>query len=129
LLKSIDVLCICIVLTAIEMGAIGMAAPAFSDDAVPIGGNYTQNVKCKGDGSDAADTKVTITDKDITSNVGVCAILNKTNDGKTIDAHVECQLAGGPMIGDITLTLQPDKTVRFLDRDGTYSAILYKCPE
>lgn len=122
--KSIDVLHVYVILTV-----TGMAAPAVADDDFPIVGNYTQNVKCKGDGTDKKDAAVKITDKDITSNVGVCTILNKKNNGKSISAHVECQLAGGPLLGDITFTMQPDKTLKFVDRDSNYNATLYKCPE
>jgi hypothetical protein len=112
------------------LAAAGMAAPAYADDDFPIVGDYTQNVKCKGDGSDKADAKVKITDKDITSNVGVCTILNKkNNNGKSYSAHVECKLAGGPLLGDITFTPQPDKTLKFVDRDSNYKATLYKCPQ
>jgi hypothetical protein len=105
-----------------------MAAPACADDDFPIIGNYTQNVKCKGDGTDPADAKVAITEKDITSNVGVCAILNKKRDGNAITAHVECKLAGGPLLGDVSFTIRPDKTLKFVDRDSNYNAILHKCP-
>jgi hypothetical protein len=105
------------------------AAPVRADDDFPIVGSYTQNVKCKGDGSDAKEAKVRITTKEIESNVGLCTILNKKRDGASIAAHVECQLAGGPMMGDITFTMRPDKTLEFVDRDSNYNAILHKCPE
>ena len=107
---------------------LAVIAPAFAEEDFPIVGNYTQNAPCKGDGTDGADTKVRITTKEIESNVGLCQILNTKHDGKTIAAHVECQLAGGPLMGDVTFTLRPDNTVEFIDRDSNYNAILYKCP-
>ncbi len=122
--KTIDLLRACAI-----VAIVGAAVPAYADDDFPIVGDYTQNVACKGDGTDKDDTKVKITDKDITSNVGVCTILSKKNDGKAIAAHVECQLAGGPLLGDITFTPQPDKTLKFVDRDSNYNAILHKCPQ
>lgn len=122
--RIIDVLALGVI-----FATVGLATPVYADDDFPILGNYTQNVKCKGDGTDSADAKVKITDKDITSNVGVCTILNRKRDGNSIVAHVECQLAGGPLLGDITFTMRPDKTLKFVDRDSNYDAVLHKCPE
>jgi len=100
---------------------------ALADDFALVG-NYTQNVACKGDGSDQPSAKVTISPQEIVSNVGVCTILDKKTNGPSISAHVECKLAGGPLIGDITFTPRPDNTIEFIDRDMTYKAVLYRCP-
>jgi len=85
-------------------GLILNAALAAED--FPLTGNYTQNVACKGDGSDPATAKVTISPQEIVSNVGVCTILDKKKDGRSISAHVECKFAGGPLIGDVTHDLR-----------------------
>jgi len=107
---------------------IAMTGGVRAEDDFPLTGNYTQNVKCKGDGSDPAAVRVKISPDEIVSNVGVCTFLDKKNDGTSIAAHVECKLAGGPLIGDLLFTPRPDKTVEFVDRDGNYKAILYPCP-
>ena len=101
---------------------------AFADD-FPLVGNYTQNVACKGDGSDQPSAKVTISPQEIVSNVGVCTILDRKANGRSVSAHVECKFAGGPLIGDITFTPRPDNTLEFVDRDMTYKAVLYRCPQ
>jgi hypothetical protein len=106
-----------------------MTSAASAADDFPLTGNYTQNVACKGDGSDPSAAKVTISPEEIVSNVGVCTILDKKQDGQSISAHVECKLAGGPLMGDITFTMRPDNTVEFIDRDMTYKALLYRCPQ
>jgi hypothetical protein len=108
--------------------AVVLFGTALADD-FPLVGNYTQNVACKGDGSDQATAKVTISAQEIISNVGVCTILDKKASGRSISAHVECKFAGGPLIGDITFTPRPDNTVEFIDRDMTYKAVLYRCPQ
>jgi hypothetical protein len=108
--------------------AVLMSGPAVADDDFPLTGNYTQNVACKGDGTDPATAKVTISPKEIVSNVGVCTILDVKHDGDGYFAHVECKFPGGPLMGDITLTPKPDNTVQFVDRDMTYKAVLYRCP-
>ena len=102
---------------------------AFAADDFPLTGNYTQNVACKGDGSDPATAKVTISRQEIVSNVGICTILDQKKDGRSISAHVECKFAGGPLMGDITFTPRPDDTIEFVDRDKTYKAVLYRCPQ
>jgi hypothetical protein len=108
---------------------IALAAPACADVDFPIAGTYTQNRVCKGDGSDPEDTRVKITAQAIESNVGPCMILSKQRNGNTIAANVQCQIAGGPLIGDITFTIRDDKTLEFVDRDNNYHAVLHKCPQ
>ena len=106
-----------------------IAGAAYAEDDFPLTGDYTQNVACKGDGTDLATAKVTISPQEIVSNIGVCTILDTKKDGDSIFAHVECKFAGGPLMGDITFTLRPDNTVEFVDRDSTYKALLYRCPK
>lgn len=87
-----------------------------------------QNVACKGDGTDNAVLKVVITPKEIDSNSGVCAILDNKKDGGAYKLHVECKFPAGPMVGDLTFTPMPDKTIKFVDRDNTYHGVLHRCP-
>jgi hypothetical protein len=94
----------------------------------PLIGTYTQNVACKGDGSDPDSAKVTISSQAIVSNVSDCTILETKKDGDSYFARVECKFPSGPLMGDITFTPRPDNTVEFVDRDMTYKAILYRCP-
>jgi hypothetical protein len=109
----------------------GSAAPttAFAGNDFPLVGNYTQNVACKGDGSDQTVARVTISPQEIVSNVGVCTILDRKQDGRSISAHVECKFAGGPLMGDVTFTPRPDNTIEFIDGNMTYKAVLYRCPQ
>jgi hypothetical protein len=109
--------------------AILASSVAIADDGFPLTGNYTQNVACKGDGSDPELAKVKISPQEIVSNVGVCNILDMKKDGAGFFLHVQCNMAGGPLMGDITFTPRPDNTVEFVDRDQTYKAILYRCPQ
>jgi hypothetical protein len=124
--KSIHPVAGCVVLAMI---AVVASSAAVASDDFPLTGNYTQNVACKGDGSDPQFAKVTISPQEIISNVGVCTILDTKKDGDSIFAHVECKFPSGPLMGDITFTPRPDNTVEFVDRDMTYKAILYRCPQ
>jgi hypothetical protein len=116
------VCCITLVLTA-SAGA----APAGDD--FPLTGSYTQNVPCKGDGSDPAELQVKISAQEIDSKVGVCTFLDTKRNGKSINAHVQCRFPAGPLMGDVTFTIQPDNTIKFLDRDQNYRSVLYRCPQ
>lgn len=116
---------------AVILAATTFAAThvTLADDDFPLTGTYMQNVVCKGDGSDNPALRVKISAKEIVSNVGVCTILDTKHDGDATTAHVECKFPAGPLVGDITFTLRPDKTVKFVDRDNTYNAILHRCPD
>lgn len=92
-------------------------------------GEYTQNVPCKGDGTDPADIKVKVTTQEIDSKVGVCKFLDATPEGQSVNTHVECEFAAGPLMGDITFTQEADNKIGFVDRDKTYTATLYRCPK
>ena len=114
-----------IVTTALAVFAAVGAAIA---DDFPLIGSYTQNVPCKGDGSDAKEVLVQISAQEIVSNLGVCTILNTKHDGDSFLEHVECKFPAGPMMGDISFTPRPDQTIDFVDRDSNYKAILHRCP-
>ena len=114
--------CISLALTA----SVG-AAPVGDD--FPLTGSYTQNVPCKGDGSDPVELQVKISAQEIDSKVGVCTFLDTKRNGKSINAHVECRFPAGPLMGDVTFTIQPDNTIKFLDRDQNYRSVLYRCPQ
>ena len=117
-----------IVTAAAALIAIVGASAAFADDDFPLAGTYTQNVPCKGDGTDAAADQVKISTKEIVSNVGTCTVQDMKRDGDTFNMHVECKFPAGPLMGDVSFTQWPDKTVDFVDRDGNYKAILHRCP-
>jgi hypothetical protein len=117
------------VLATFAIALVMAAGAAFAGDDFPLTGSYTQNVACKGDGSDPVAVQVKISSKEIVSNVGVCTILDTKRDGGSITAHVECKFPSGPLMGDISFTPRPDQTIDFIDRDGNYKAILHRCPK
>jgi hypothetical protein len=121
-----------IISVSLTAACIAFAAPASAEtppakDDFPLIGTYMQNVPCKGDGTDQAALKVTISEHQIVSNVGVCTILENKYDGKSFKLHVECKFPAGPLVGDLTFTPLPDNTVKFVDRDNTYNTILHRC--
>ena len=92
-------------------------------------GEFTQNVPCKGDGSDPVELKARISADQIESKAGVCKFLDARTDGNRLKAHVECHFPAGPLIGDVTFTQKINGTIDFVDRDSNYTAILHRCPK
>ena len=90
-------------------------------------GEFTQNAPCKGDGSDPAELRARISTDQIESKIGVCKFLDAHPESDRLKAHALCQFPDGPVIGDFTFTRKTNGTIDFVDRDGTYTAILYRC--
>jgi hypothetical protein len=113
----------------ITVALIATASAAPLADDFPLIGSYTQNVPCKGDGSDPSELQVRISPKEIASKVGVCTFLYTKRDGSSVEAQVECHFPAGPLMGDIIFKMQPDNTINFTDRNKNYRSVLYRCPK
>jgi len=101
---------------------------ALTDDFWLLG-DFTQNLPCKGDGSDPAEAKVKIASDQIVSKVGICKFLSAKLEGKRLKATMECQFPAGPLIGDVTFTQKTNGIIDFVDRDNNYTATLHRCPK
>jgi hypothetical protein len=105
------------------------AASALADD-FSIAGTYTQNVSCKGDGTDPAAKLVRITEVDIHSSFGICKFVKKEHAGNVLAAQMSCDGPGGNiLLGDVKFTVRADKNIDFVDQDNTYKSVLYRCPQ
>jgi len=125
--RKITVAGVAIALVPVSLMLAGAGAARAEDD-FPIIGTYLQNSPCKGDGKDPAALLVKISPQEIVSNIGVCTILDSKHTNDSIVAHIECKFPAGPLVGDVTFTPRPDHTIKFVDRDNTYNAILHPCP-
>jgi hypothetical protein len=94
----------------------------------PLAGTYMQNVVCKGNGKDPAALRVVISSQQIISNTAVCKVLDSKQEGKSVAVHVECKFPAGPLIGNIKFTQRANKTIKFVDKDNNYNAVLHPCP-
>ncbi len=92
-------------------------------------GEFTQNVPCKGDGTDPPEIRVKVEADHITSKAGVCKFIDAKLDSKRLNATMECQFPAGPLIGEVTFTKRTNNIVEFVDRDNQYSTTLYRCPK
>jgi hypothetical protein len=105
------------------------AASALADDFT-IAGTYTQNVSCKGDGTDPAAKLVRISDAEIHSSFGICKFVKKEHAGNVLAAQMSCDGPGGNiLLGDVKFTVRADKNIDFVDQDNTYKSVLYRCPQ
>jgi len=120
--------CLAVACSIFALTARANAATSLSEDFWLLG-NFTQNVPCKGDGSDPVEVKVTVSATQIDSKLGVCTFLDAKEDGKTLKAHVDCQLPSGPYMGEIIFTQKSANVIDFADGNKAYTSILYRCPK
>lgn len=107
-----------------------MASGACGEDDFSITGTYTKDASCRGEAAGREDLRVTITENKIESNMGVCMILHRKRDGRTVEAQVECKIPGDQVIlGDVTFRLRDDQALDFDDQDHTSPAVLYRCAD
>jgi hypothetical protein len=103
---------------------------AWAEDDFSLTGTYTKDATCRGETAKREDLRVKITEDTIESNMGVCTILHRKRDGRTVEAQIECKVPGDQLIlGDVTFTLRDDKTIAFDDQDHTSPAVLYRCTD
>jgi hypothetical protein len=105
------------------IGAVAQGEEGFS-----ISGTYTKDASCQGEAAKRDDLRVRITENRIESSMGVCTILHRKRDGRTVTAQIECKVPGDQVIlGDVTFTLRDDNAIDFDDQDHTSPAVLYRC--
>lgn len=114
----------CLSVALVAAGGVARSAEDF-----PITGTFTQNIPCKGDGSDPIERQVKLLSNKIISQAGICKFLKVTSKGSVIEAELQCELSGGAIVGDVTFTSQTDNTIKFTDYNQNYRSLLYRCPD
>ena len=108
-----------------------MSAAQAGNAGLPDGfwllGDFTQNVRCKGNGSDPAEAKVKVAPDQIVSKVGVCKFITTTPEGDRLSATMQCEFPAGALIGDVTFTRKANGAIDVVDRDKTFTGTLYRC--
>jgi len=73
-------------------------------DDLPLSGNYTQNVVCKGDGTDPVAVRGSRSRPRRSSPISAPArFLDTTREGRHFAVRVECKFASGPLMGQLEL--------------------------
>ena len=102
---------------------------AFAEGDFPIEGTFTQNEMCKGDGSKQAFALVKVTAQDVSYSGGVCSIDSKQQDGDHLAMRVTCKFSSGAvMASGVTFTKKDNDTFDMAQQEGTYKAVLHRCP-
>jgi hypothetical protein len=101
---------------------------AVADD-FPIEGIYTQNEVCRGDGSQQPFLRVTVTAQDVSYSGGVCSIDSRQQDGDHLAMRVTCKFSSGAVMASaVTFTKKDNNTFDMAQNEGTYKAVLHRCP-
>ncbi len=101
---------------------------AFADD-FSIEGVFTQNELCKGDGSQQPFLRVTVTPQDVSYSGGVCSIDSRQQDGDHLAMRVTCKFSSGAVMASaVTFTKKDNNTFDMAQNEGTYKAVLHRCP-
>src|ERR1700681_147692 len=102
---------------------------AFAQGDFPIEGIYTQNELCRGDGSQQPFLRVKVTAQDVSYSGGVCSIDSKQQDGDRLAMRVTCKFSSGAVMASaVTFTKKDANTFDMAQNEGTYRAVLHRCP-
>lgn len=114
----------------VMLGLMMFLGGALADDSFSIEGTYTQDQACVGDGTDPDFLLVKITPKEISYASGVCSVDDKKQEDKKVLVRVTCKFLSGSVMGaNIAFTQRDNKAMDMVQLDGTYQAVLYKCPK
>lgn len=102
---------------------------ALADGDFAIEGTFTQNEACKGDGSKQPFALVKVTPQDVTYSGGVCSIDSKQQEGDSLAMRVTCKFSSGAVMSSaVTFTKRDNNTFDMAQQEGTYKAVLHRCP-
>lgn len=102
---------------------------ALAEGDLPIDGTFTQNEPCKGDGTQQKFALVSISPKEISYSGGLCSIDDKQQNGDTLAMKLTCKFKSGAVLASsVSFTKKDNNTFNMAQQDGTYKAVLYRCP-
>jgi hypothetical protein len=102
---------------------------AFAEGDFPIEGIFTQNELCRGDGSQQEFLRVKVTAQDVSYSGGICSIDSKQQDGDRLAMRVTCKFTSGAVMASaVTFTKKDNNTFDMAQNEGTYKAVLHRCP-
>jgi len=111
------------------LAPLTLASLANAAEEMRIEGQYLQNRRCKGDRTDPAGMKVTISSREITYSGGVCSIDSRRDEERRVTFSVTCKFRSGAVSGaDIAFEPREGGGLHMTQQDGTFEADLYKCP-
>ena len=116
-------------LLVIACALLAMVTCAHAEGDYPIEGTFTQNDMCRGDGSKQPFQRVVVTAQDVSYSGGVCTIDGKQQDGDKLVMRLTCKFkSGAVMASSVTFIKKDDNTFDMAQNEGTYKAVLHRCP-
>jgi hypothetical protein len=114
---------------AIGAGLVMILSCAYAEGDFPIEGIFTQNELCRGDGSQQEFLRVKVTAQDVSYSGGVCSIDSKQQNGDSLAMRVTCKFSSGAVMASaVTFTKKDNNTFDMAQQEGTYKAVLHRCP-
>jgi hypothetical protein len=114
---------------AVGVGLAMILSCAYAQGDFPIEGIYTQNELCRGDGSQQEFLRVKVTAQDVSYSGGICSIDSKQQDGDSLAMRVTCKFSSGAVMASaVTFTKKDNNTFDMAQQEGTYKAVLHRCP-
>jgi hypothetical protein len=102
---------------------------ALAEGDFPIEGTFTQNEVCRGDGSKQQFALVKVTPQDVSYSGGVCTIDSRQLSGNNLSMRLTCKFTSGKVLSSgVTFTKKDDNTLDMAQQEGTYRAVLHRCP-
>jgi hypothetical protein len=102
---------------------------AHAEGDFPIEGIYTQNEVCRGDGTQQKFLRVLVTPQEVSYSGGKCSIDSKQQDGDSLAMRVTCKFSSGAVMASaVTFTKRDNNTFDMAQNEGTYKAVLHRCP-
>ena len=102
---------------------------ALAEGDFAIEGTFTQNEVCRGDGSKQKFALVKVTPQDVSYSGGVCTIDSKQLSGNSLSMRLTCKFTSGAVLSSgVTFIKKDDNTLDMAQQEGTYRAVLHRCP-
>jgi hypothetical protein len=92
-------------------------------------GTYLRGKVCTGHDQDVEPLRVKITPSEIIYRGGTCTIDQRSGAETSVTMRVSCHFHNGLVLAsDISFTKRDDNTIDMAQKDGSYNAVLNRCP-
>jgi hypothetical protein len=119
----------CMIWLALAAALPLLSSQGWAGGSFVLEGTYLRGQACTGQDDDVDPLRVKITPNEIVYRGGACSIDDRAQLEKTITMRVNCRFDSGLVLSsDISFTIRDDKTVDMAQKDGSYNAVLKRCP-
>ena len=115
----------------LALGAVAAFAPhaASASEGLALEGTYLRNTTCNGDVNEKNPAFVSISADQIRHVGGTCTIDERNQDGTNVTMRVTCKFQSGSVLSSsISFARRDDATLDMTQQDGSFKAVLHRCP-